>query len=404
MTAKKIAYEERMPVYTYGEYFLAMTGLVKRLERESTFIAKKISKLDELKSIISSKDFGIVVCHCPSGGDLREILRLIEEKGASISSLRRKILLITHRLPPQDYKRLRDFNFVKVLETTVESFELFDHVVTSASHFREEHRWAPAEKAPKKEPVAAPIAKSEVRSDQNRKDTKTFLPVTNQKRGIALLNEGKKFKNKIAIWIPNLSEKLDALISVVDEANGTFDIMPYHSSSNLAADIKRWSGGGTQELYFNLNLRRSRIFFASHLISADRIIQFSYPKFFYEVQRRQQLRLPLFPQHKIIVSIGLADAAVKNYMMDNISAGGFAFLCDKKEAAKFEIGKKVVSVNFLIGENSFTINQAEVRHISSVEGSDQMRVGIFLKSISKDQAAAIDFFVVQQSMQDLLEE
>ncbi len=410
--SRKNCFEEKIPVYTCGNYFLAMGGLIKKLEREPTIEVISLQSHEEVKEKLKGPGHGVFVCHAPNREDAIFYLDLIHKFGPKIEPRKKRLLLVTGLITPLMGSKLRKFGFLQIVDASVEAFDLFDKVITAVLCFEPDSLWkggsAPKEiiepssqKTEKKKPPLESPEEVDRKNKSGAASLGVFHPLSNPLRILSCLRECKKYEIKVSLWIQSCAKKYEVLITLVDDVNQVFVIAPYETTETLGLDLKRWFTSD-EVIYFSMTTRRARFFFTTYFAasSSERMVQMLFPEEVYEVQRRAQLRLEVYPEKELYAVIeGASGAESKSYRIDNLSSRGLALLVDQADLGCFAVGEIVQNLSFTIPDHAVAIKSCEVRHISAYPNEQgKYLVGIYLQSATAHQAAVIEFYVYQENL------
>lgn len=150
---------------------------------------------------------------------------------------------------------------------------------------------------------------------------------------------------------------------------------------------------GSKECFFSVSLARANIFFKTMYRYHDRGgLQFHLPIQIYKVQRRKDMRFPIQPPYKIILSFDdpqFVDRRMERTMFD-VSASGLSFILENDDAPLFPNGVMITNLSFSLRDRLIRCN-GEVRH------RKQNKVGVLFKGLAAVDAQHIAAFVFEES-------
>ncbi len=222
--------------------------------------------------------------------------------------------------------------------------------------------------------------------------SRAFEPVEDPKDAELLLREAAKAMSPVIIWTHDQAQMINTHVTMIGWHDKTIYtwIPPDFDPKAFKTKLE---DAGTKECFFSISLARANIFFKTLYRYHDRGgLQFHLPVQIYKVQRRKDMRFPIQPPYKIIVSFDdptFPDRRMSRTIFD-VSASGMSILLEEDDAPLFPMGAVINNLSFTLRDRILRAN-GEVRHRKDT------KVGILFKGMAAVDSQYIAAFVFEES-------
>ena len=421
-TAKSIARNKpryNFPLIVWGPYFLASHQIadlaMKRNTHRVVTPEQTIVALDHLLQAGA----GVAVTHIPTEDDVKSFLQKLRTFGEKFRASKHKIVVTTTSSLKNKLEKKTLPPYLKLFPNTVESDRLYEYVMTTSDLIRSSDELFKKKNAKKEsniviiqgdkpEPKSSRYQKpnesqspSHNRQQIKSKDGRTnFDSISEQDEKLHCINEAIEAGKPSEIWRPKVPGKMEIFLASVNGLKNTFDI---YANSKEKEKLKGTQFEEGVDYFFSLKLKRAQVLFRTQVQNPDpEMASFFIPKDMFEVQRRFQFRLNLEDGDRGRASF---DPHAKDYEVYNVSASGAALFLPENEVDTFEKGKILHNLKLTIQNKSYTVKEARVQHISTLQHFDSVRVfaGVQFLKMDPKVTTAIAYFVIKRSL-DYLEQ